>query len=566
MTAEKKEKHVSTVQSNRMTILSQMYFWGLVLMVISLPFSKFMMSVAHFTLAGILILGFMKLDSYINLKKRYPGFRLYFVIIPAGLQWIFKSFIDIFRRFFRRENMPAIVFFSLYILHLLGLLLTVDFDYALKDLRIKLPILALPVILSVSRPIEWKAFRAIMMFFIGAVITGTFISTYILISRDIDNIRDISVYISHIRFSLLISIAIFALGYFSIRETTLPRWMKGMMFLAILWLLFYLVISASMTGFVVLSLAVFVLALYYSRKKKNIYSRTATVALLLAPVILVLYLLGIVSDVYKVHRVDFSSLDPRTEKGTLYWHDTTNLQTENGHYVWLYIATDELREAWNQRSTLDFDGKDNKGQMLKFTLIRYLTSKGLRKDASGVEKLSKEDIAHIEDGEASVHYHERSDFYIRLYKIIWETQQYFRTGDPSGHSAMQRIEFWKTSILIIRDHPWLGVGTGDMNIAFQRQYEIMDSPLKPEFRWRSHNQFLSIAVGFGVLGLIWFLFGLIYPPIKLGRLSDYFYLTFFVIMIVSMLSEDTIETQAGATIFAFFTSLFLFGKKDKTLI
>ena len=33
-----------------------------------------------------------------------------------------------------------------------------------------------------------------------------------------------------------------------------------------------------------------------------------------------------------------------------------------------------------------------------------------------------------------------------------------------------------------------------------------------------------------------------------------------------MISEDTIETQAGVTIFAFFTSLFLFGKKDKTTI
>jgi len=57
---------------------------------------------------------------------------------------------------------------------------------------------------------------------------------------------------------------------------------------------------------------------------------------------------------------------------------------------------------------------------------------------------------------------------------------------------------------------------------------------------------------------------LIYPPIKTRRFTDYFYLSFFVIMIVSMVSEDTIETQAGVTIFAFFTSLFLFGKKDKT--
>lgn len=551
---------------NPKTILSRMYFWGLVLMVISLPFSKFTMSVAHFFLSGILILEFMKMENFEQLKGKYPGFRFILLIIPVGLIWVFNSFYLICLKFFRRDNLPAIAFFSIYLLHVLGLLLTVDFDYALKDLRIKLPIFALPIIFSVSRALEWKQFRTLMLFFAGAVIVGTLISTYILISHDIDNMRDISTFISHIRFSLLICIAIFALGYFAIRETSMPGWARLMLIAANGWLLLYLVISASMTGFVVLSLAVFVLAVVYASRKKNIYSRIAVVGMLLVPVIMLLYLTGIVSDVYKVQRVDFSSLDSHTARGIPYWHDTTNLQTENGHYVWIYLATDEMREAWNKRSEIDFDGKDNKGQMLKFTLIRYLTSKGYRKDAEGVEKLSNEDIAYIEDGEASVHYHERSEFYIRLYKIIWETQQYFRTGDPSGHSAMQRIEYWKTSILIIKDHPLLGVGTGDMNIAFERQYEIMNSPLKPEFRWRSHNQFLSIAVGFGLLGLVWFLFALFYPPIRLGRMSDYFYLSFFVIMMVSMLSEDTIETQAGATIFAFFTSLFLFGKKDKTFI
>jgi O-antigen ligase len=199
-------------------------------------------------------------------------------------------------------------------------------------------------------------------------------------------------------------------------------------------------------------------------------------------------------------------------------------------------------------------------------LIRYLSSKGYRKDAAGVNSLSEEDLRLIEDGEANAHYHERSDFYIRLYKIIWETQEYFRTGDPSGHSTMQRIEYWKTSCEIFKQYPIFGVGTGDMNIAFERQYEIMNSPLKLEYRWRSHNQFLSISVGFGLIGILWFIFALLYPPIKTRRMTDYFYLSFFVIMMASMISEDTIETQAGVTIFAFFTSLFLFGKKDKTTI
>ena len=482
------------------------------------------------------------------------------------LYWILESMSKIFKRFLHKDNLPAIVFASLYLLHLIGLLFTVDFDYALKDLRIKLPLLVLPIIFSVSESLDKKKFNFLMLFFIGAVLAGTIISTYILFTTEVGNLRDISIFISHIRFSLLISISIFTLAYFATQRAGFKMYQRVLFLAVFVWFGVYLVLSAAITGIVVLMIAVFVIAIHYTLKKKNIYSRIATVTILLTPIVLLVYVMGVVTDVFKVHRVDLNNLDPLTELGTPYYHDTLNLQTENGYYVWLYVANDEMRDAWNKRSSYGYDDKDSKGQLLKYTLIRYLSSKGLRKDANGVEQLTAEDISLVEAGEASYHYHQRSMFYIRLYKIIWEVQQYLRSGDPSGYSAMQRVEYWKTSILIIKQHPIAGVGTGDMNIAFKRQYELMNSPLKPEFRLRSHNQFLSMSVGFGLIGIIWFLVVLLYPPIKTRRMDDYFYLAFFVIMIVSMISEDTIETQAGVTIFAFFTSLFLFGKKDKTTI
>ncbi|HSG68260.1 MAG TPA: O-antigen ligase family protein [Bacteroidales bacterium] len=557
----------ATAQHTRnQQLLAQFYFWGLIVMAMSLPLSRFMLSVSQFYISGILILEFMSEEKFRIFLRKYPGIFKVFLFIPYFLIWTLESIIKIFRKFLRRDNLPAIIFFSLYLLHVLGLLFTVDFDYALKDLRIKLPLLVLPVFFTVTPPLERRKFNILMLFFVAAVIVGTLISMYILLTQDVDNLRDISVFISHIRFGLLISIAIFTLAYFATQRSEFGKYTR-FAFLALAgWLALYLLISASITGMVVLLVSVFVMSIHYTLQKKNIYSRIATVTLLLTPVILLIFIMGVISDVYKVHKVDFSTLDSRTSAGSVYWHDTTNIQTENGYYVWLYIATDEMRKAWNMRSSYDFDGKDNKGQELKFTLIRYLTSKGLRKDAMGVEALSPHDIALIEDGEASSHYHERSVLYIRLYKIIWEIQQYLHTGNPSGHSAMQRIEYWKTSVLIIRQHTIFGVGTGDMNIAFEKQYELMNSPLQPEFRWRSHNQFLSITVGFGLVGLIWFWIVLLYPPIKSRRMTDYFYLAFFVIMMVSMISEDTIETQTGVTIFAFFTSLFLFGKKDKTFI
>ena len=90
----------------------------------------------------------------------------------------------------------------------------------------------------------------------------------------------------------------------------------------------------------------------------------------------------------------------------------------------------------------------------------------------------------------------------------------------------------------------------------------MDSKLAPGQRWRSHNQFLSIFVAFGIFGFLWFLLALFYPPWKLKGYTDYFFLVFIIIGILSMLTEDTLESQTGVTFFTFFYCFFLFGRKE----
>ncbi|MBE9485448.1 MAG: hypothetical protein IMY74_11405, partial [Bacteroidetes bacterium] len=327
------------------SILTHLYFWALVLMIISIPLSRFMMSVAQFTLSGIMILEFMSLENVRKFIGRYPFYILIFIIIPAAIYWTYESLVQIFKKFLRKENLPAIVFLSLFILHLIGLLFTVDFDYALKDLRVKLPLFVLPIVLTVSKPLNRRQFHSLMLFFVGAVLAGTLISTYILFTQDINNLREISIFISHIRFSLLIGIAIFTLAYFATGQAGYGRLLRMLFLVLIAWFCLYMVVSASITGIVVLFIALFVIAVHYTLKKRNLYSRMATVILLLAPVIIMVFIMGIVTDVYKMNKVDFSGLDKQTEQGTLYWHDTTNLQTENGHFVWIYVATDELREA-----------------------------------------------------------------------------------------------------------------------------------------------------------------------------------------------------------------------------
>ena len=105
----------------------------------------------------------------------------------------------------------------------------------------------------------------------------------------------------------------------------------------------------------------------------------------------------------------------------------------------------------------------------------------------------------------------------------------------------------------------IGVGTGDINQAYADKYESLNSMLVPQFRHRAHNQFLAIFVTFGVIGFIWFLISLIYPGLKMKKMYRYHYFVFWITLMLSMLVEDTLETQMGVTLFAFFNALLLFG-------
>lgn len=80
-------------------------------------------------------------------------------------------------------------------------------------------------------------------------------------------------------------------------------------------------------------------------------------------------------------------------------------------------------------------------------------------------------------------------------------QQEIRTFDQNPDTSVgQRLVFWKNSWRIIRQSPWLGVGTG----GFVAAYAQMHHQWTPEMTSTDdpHNQYLFSAVQQGVLGLL----------------------------------------------------------------
>ncbi len=541
------------------------YYFGFVLILIFLPFSKAILSIGQLTMTGAWIMAYLNLEKLTSFYFRHPRFPGILLILPYFFYLFFEGMLRGLREF--SKNKPALIFSSVFLLHIVGLIFTVDFDYALKDLRTKLPLMALPVFFATSEKIGPKTFRAFLLLFILSLLVATFMNTWKVIFNDYIDIRDVARHVSHIIFSLLISLSLFSLAYFIIRKNRIrPGW-KVLFFLAMVWFLAYLVLTKSMTGFIIsfLTLLLIIPVLIFHQKK------------IWLKVFILLVLIGVgggwyfyvhsvIRDYYAVKIVDFRKLDHFTSRGNPYIHNSANLQTENGNYLWLYVQWDELRDSWNRRSQIPFDSLDMKNQPVKFTLIRFLTSKGERKDADAVEKLTDNEISTIEKGTANFVFLEPFSIRGRIYEFLAGYDQYQATENPTGSTVMQRIEFWKASLGLIKENWLYGVGTGDMNIAFERQYEKMHSKLAPDQRWRSHNQYMSIFIAFGIFGFIWFLVAVFYPPLILKQYNDYFFLVFLIIALFSMLTEDTIESQTGVTFFAFFYSFFLFARKEKCLI
>ena len=160
------------------------------------------------------------------------------------------------------------------------------------------------------------------------------------------------------------------------------------------------------------------------------------------------------------------ALETTTPRGEAYVNYPERCLRENGTHVWVHIAWNELFEAWSSRSAVDFNGQDGRSQELKMTLIRFLASKGLKKDADGVRALSDEEVQWIEAGIPTILEKTHRGLGRRLDVIQFEVWNARDGGNPSGHSLVQRFAFLDAARHIYQQHPVLGVGIGDLPSSY----------------------------------------------------------------------------------------------------
>lgn len=479
-------------------------------------------------------------------------------LIVVG-NWIIE--FDFKRKLQVLKNSPLIwTLVITFLLHVIGLLWTEDFKYALKDLKVKLPLLALPLVIGTSQRLNLKEWRVLLTVYSTTLFSLTIASYgkyWGIWGEPILDKRQLSIYISHIRYGLNIALVIGLLFYFKPFRKTILNWVLCS------WFLICLVVFQLYTGLAILAvlILVFCIRILFLNLSNRLLKVSISSFIVLGIVGLAVLFFHTKKDYYTQIELDYDQYDIEQKKspsGELYWVDVKDLRTENGVLIRRFIAWQELEREWNKRSQINFKDKDLRGQMLDQTLNRFLSSKGLKKDSIGISKLSDKEIEAIERGIANVYYLEHNALQNRIYKSFFEFEEYKRTANASGFSLAMRYEFWRTANSIIQQNFWAGTGTGDIERAFKRKYVEQDSKLDEVFRRRSHNQYLTVFATFGIIGLCFFLLST-FLPLFYSLPNKQIYFFFLGILTLSFISEDTLETQAGVTLFAFFNSLFVLG-------
>jgi len=509
-----------TLSQNRYVLLISIFLTGLM-------FSKFLLSISLFLLVGNWLLEG-------NLKKKIQ--KLYY-------------------------NKAAMAFLMIFGLHIAGLFYTFDFNYALKDIRIKLPLFILPVVFGSISPFSQKQFKQVFHFFILIVIISSIVSLFIYFQNPHLAHRNISPFMHHIRLSLITTIACFFVFYQALYSDNKRRIYRIFYLLIGFYLfIFTFFFIGSINGILIFTCTLFWWLAYILYKNNSLRLRIISSISLLGIICLVVVSFVQFKKNYFPERQPLSyPFEEFTAQGNSYFHGLEANVYENGYPIHVYVCEKELEKAWNNKNVdVDFyKSYDNKYQ-LKDVLIRYMTSKGLKKDSVGFSELSNTDMQHIINGITHYRLAGKKPIVSRLYELYWGYYNQYRNNKSTDNSFLLRMQYWEVSMMIIWQAPIFGIGTGDVRNAFEEQYIKIHTSLDLHNQRRSHNQYLAITIAFGLFGLCVFLFALIYPAIINKKYNSFHFITVFIILSLSMMTEDTMETQIGVSIFGFFYCFFLF--------
>jgi hypothetical protein len=447
--------------------------------------------------------------------------------------------------------------YGAFLIFLLALLPALSHGFSsgvLQDLRIKLPLVLMPLVMMHPRRPEVKL--PFVLFWLGLVVLAAFVTGQIM---QIGNgfaefqFRKLSPFISNVRMGTLSALTAVLLVFTAWPERFVYRAIKTLL---IAGLVLYMLALQTFTGLGLFLFFVILLLLRFPGFSRLTRSRIFAGVLLSA----VALLYGLRRE-WNWVRGDFPEHSAYMEFGTFsadgyplkYPEPSVFTERENGFAVWANIAPGSLNAHWESFSTLPLNGKTHNGHELYFTLVRYLSSKGLSKDLSGLKSLSADEIRAIENGTANVLQLRYPGIVFRTNQMFRFLQDYIHTGNPQHESLCIRLEIWRLHLRALTENIVSGYGPGGVEKRIGGMAEEWGSKLSSDYFWlQSHQQFLSAGLYYGIPGLVLFCIAWIWMG---WRKTSGWQRLIWLFYTFAMLGEDVLHTQAGVTQLLFFFCL-----------
>ena len=125
---------------------------------------------------------------------------------------------------------------------------------------------------------------------------------------------------------------------------------------------------------------------------------------------------------------------------------------------------------------------------------------------------------------------------------------------------------WSAANQVIAENLLIGVGIGDAKDVLLIEYEKRGMTGAMEHKLNAHNEYYQVFVSLGLIGFILLLMTLLLPLYSAFTSSNWIYILFLLIIILSFIPESMFETQAGVLFYAFFNSLLCFKIKNNTIL
>lgn len=445
----------------------------------------------------------------------------------------------------------------IYLLHLISILYSHNLTDAINDLRVKLPLFVLPTVYFSTTKLSKKEFHIAL----GCLIAGVFANTawcylYSFVLHELEAGREVSRFMSHIRLGLFVNLAILCCVYLSSVIKSFK--LKIILVILIIYFIYMLMVLALTAGIGFFGLMIVMGAVILMIKKvQRKYILIGLTILTGGLLYLGQQLISFKRELLTINDSPSNLKLDKTKAGNYFRHDSSH-QIESGYIVNMNVNYEEVQNTWNQRYPNDTFNIPQQYNLKRFYILsRYFSSKGLPGEAYSFNLLSETDYNNILNNVPNPTYPSWNSMKKRFYELVWDITEYQHGANINGHSFSMRLHYWEVALSQIKKKWWFGHGIGSVNKSMQEGYASFKTQLDKNWQLRPHQQFLTITLGLGIIGLLLFLLSLLYPIFSLKKQMPLVYYLFLALVITSFLFEDTLETIAGICFYAVFNTIML---------